>query len=243
VTWKNNWPVIGNDADGDGKGEPVLVHKKPAVQKAWSIATPAESDEFNAGQLGLQWQWHANPKITWSALLPGNGFLRLFAVPQPKKAVNLWPAPNLLLQKLPAPSFTATVKLEYKVEWDVWEGKKAGLLLMGNDYAYISIAKKESGYFISQVVCKDALNNGSEQVMAENPITSGSIYLRAVITAPDANCRFGYSEDGVHFNELGSPFLCQPDKWIGTKIGLFCTSSPEVRTGGYADIDWFRITQ
>ena len=25
MTWKNDWPVIGVDKDGDGKGEPVLT--------------------------------------------------------------------------------------------------------------------------------------------------------------------------------------------------------------------------
>src|SRR5207253_397951 len=30
MKWVNDWPVIGVDKDGDGKGEPVLIYKKPA---------------------------------------------------------------------------------------------------------------------------------------------------------------------------------------------------------------------
>jgi hypothetical protein len=29
--WKNGFPVIGNDADGDGSGEPVMRFRKPTL--------------------------------------------------------------------------------------------------------------------------------------------------------------------------------------------------------------------
>jgi len=241
VNWENDWPVIGADPDGDGKGEPVLTYKKPNVGKVYPINTPAESDEFSSDTLGLQWQWHANPKVTWNALLAGNGFMRLFAFPQPKDAVNLWPVPNLLLQKFPAPDFTATTKVEWNIEWDVWQTKKAGLLIMGNDYAYLSISKNEKGYVVSQVICTEALNNQPEQIIAEVPVNAKEVYLRVNVKSPDAVCTFSYSEDNVNFKPIGKPFKAEPDKWIGAKVGLFSTSAPDVRTGGYADVDWFRI--
>ncbi|RXK86830.1 glycoside hydrolase family 43 protein [Filimonas effusa] len=241
VTWKDNWPVIGNDPDGDGKGEPVLLHKKPAAAKTAAIQTPAESDEFNDTRPGLQWQWHANPQIRWSAMLLNTGFLRLFAFPAPAAAKNLWPVPNLLLQKLPAPAFTATVKMKFTVEWEVWQTKKAGLLVMGNDYAYLSISKDEKGYKLSQVLCKNAGEGTSETIVAEKLIDNPELCLRVTMTAPDAAYSFSFSEDGQHFQPIGIPCKAQPDKWIGAKLGLFCTADPSVRIGGYADIDWFRI--
>jgi beta-xylosidase len=161
----------------------------------------------------------------------------------PKEAVNLWPVPNLLLQKLPAPDFTATTKVKLGTEWDVWQGKKAGLLMMGNDYAYLSISKDEKGYKVSQVICKDALNGATEHTTEEKATGGAEIYLRLRLSAPDAICNFSYSEDGVNFKAIGIPFKAQPDKWIGAKIGLFCISKPDVRTGGYADFDWFRIVK
>lgn len=240
MAWKNNWPVIGNDANNDGKGEPVLTHKKPIVGEKQPITVPATSDEFNNNRLGLQWQWHANPHVTWSILR--NGALRLFAVPQPAEEKNFWHTPNLLMQKFPAENFTATTKLSFHTEWEVWEGKNAGLLVMGNDYAYCAIAKKESGFVVRMVQCKEAVAGKEEQILEEQPLPTGTAFLKVEVTAPGATCTFSYSEDGIHFKKIGRPFTAQPDKWIGAKMGLFCTGKKGIRDGGYADIDWFRVT-
>ncbi len=66
MIWKNDWPVIGEDKDNDGKGEPVLIYKKPAVGKGSAIATPPDTDEFNGTAINLAWQWHANPQPYWA---------------------------------------------------------------------------------------------------------------------------------------------------------------------------------
>ncbi len=66
MKWVNNWPVIGEDKNNDGNGNPVLRYKKPNVGKTYAKENPVESDEFNDLRLGLQWQWQANPEATWS---------------------------------------------------------------------------------------------------------------------------------------------------------------------------------
>src|SRR5689334_20797326 len=111
MKWGKDWPVIGMDTDGDGKGEPVLTYKKPAVGKTYPVQTPAETDEFNDQHIGLQWQWMANPKATWAFVNTSNGMLRLFSDQLPDSAKNLWQAPNVLLQKFPAEEFMVTTKL------------------------------------------------------------------------------------------------------------------------------------
>jgi beta-xylosidase len=243
VSWKNNWPIIGDDSDGDGRGQPVAFFKKPDVGKVFTPKTPQENDEFESRNIGLQWQWHANEKIQWSALIPGKGHLRLFAYPAVPGAKNLWTAGNLLMQKFPAPDFTVTTKVSYYTEWDVWQGKKAGLLIMGNDYAYISISKDNDGYSVKQILCKNANNQGAESVVQSKPVKSGTVFLRVQVRAPGAQCVFSYSENGVDFTTVGKPFPAQQDKWIGAKVGVFCTSTPDERIGGYADFDYFRISR
>lgn len=243
VRWVGDWPMMGEDKDGNGVGEPVLRHKKPDVGATYPIQTPAESDEFNTDVLGLQWQWHANPRVVWSALLRGKDYLRLFAVNQPQGAANLWPVPNLLLQKFPAPDFTATTKVTWQVEFEAWQEKKAGLIITGNDYAYLAISQDDKGYKISQVRCKNAEKGTAEEVVAEKRIGTNTAYLRVKVSGPDAKCRFSYSEDGQRFTPIGEEFAALPDKWIGAKVGLFATSASNARRGSYADFDWFRVTK
>lgn len=243
VRWVGDWPMMGEDKDGNGVGEPVLRHKKPDVGATYPIQTPAESDEFNTDMLGLQWQWHANPRVVWSALLRGKDYLRLFAVNQPQGAANLWPVPNLLLQKFPAPDFTATTKVTWQVEFEAWQEKKAGLIITGNDYAYLAISQDDKGYKISQVRCKNAEKGTAEEVVAEKRIGTNTTYLRVNVSGPDAKCRFSYSEDGQRFTPIGEEFTALPDKWIGAKVGLFATSASNARRGSYADFDWFRVTK
>lgn len=71
---------------------------------------PQESDEFNSSSLGLQWQWQANYKQLFGMPM-NNGWLRLYNTDMTAPTANLWTMSNLLLQKLPASTFTATDKL------------------------------------------------------------------------------------------------------------------------------------
>ena len=138
MTWNNDWPVIGEDPDGDGKGQPVLVHKKPNVGKAYPKALPQTSDDFDTAKLGLQWQWNANFKPDWYSAWQRSGFLRLDAIPMPENAPNLLKVPSILLQKLPAPDFSATAKLDLAL---LQPGDRTGLIILGREYSFIGVEK------------------------------------------------------------------------------------------------------
>lgn len=51
VEWRDNWPVMGIDKDGDYCGDPVKTYRKPKTSKAWPIQNPVESDEL----ISLSW--------------------------------------------------------------------------------------------------------------------------------------------------------------------------------------------
>jgi beta-xylosidase len=237
MRWSDDWPVMGVDADGDGTGEPVLTYRKPNVGRTWPVATPPDSDEFDAAGLGLQWQWHANPQANWAFPAGPLGFLRLFNVPAPDGLRNLWDAPGLLLQKFPAPEFTATAKLNFTSRT---EGEKTGLVVMGADYAYVSVKSVREGLLVSQTVCKDADKQGVEKESPTVPFKGGNLYLRVKVSG-DAACEFSYSADGKNFTTLGEPFKARQGRWIGARLGLFATRTGTTREYGYADFDWFRF--
>lgn len=241
MSWKDNWPVMGKDFDGNGIGEPVTSYSKPFSKLQSTIMNPAESDEFNDGKPGLQWQWYANGSVKWNAQIPETNYLRMFAMSL-KNEPNLWNVPNLLLQKLPAPNFTATTKVKLTTEWNA-AGKKAGLLLMGQSYSYVAIAFHDDKYWVQQVIAENAINGEQEKVIEEKTLLSNEVQLRMKVTAPEANCQFSYSENGIDFIEIGKPAKAHKDLWIAAKIGIFATSLNNVRMGGYADFDWFRMTK
>ncbi|MDT0644635.1 glycoside hydrolase 43 family protein [Zunongwangia sp. F363] len=242
MRWKNDWPVMGEDKDGNSIGEPVKTHEKPKIKGEYSVVTPAESTEFKGDSLGLQWQWNANPEVVWYAKLPGNDYLRLFSIKTPVNVENLWMAPNLLLQKFPAPNFTATTKISLFPE-EAQEGKRAGLIIMGMDYATLTLTHDKDGFIIKQTQAINAIDGEEEVTIAEKRIKSNHIIFRVQVSAPNAICSFSYSEDGQNFTNIGEAFQAKPGKWIGAKVGLFSVSTQEAKRGGYADVQYFRISE
>jgi beta-xylosidase len=241
MKWLGDWPVIGEDKDGDGKGQPVLRYKKPNVGGRFPIQTPAESDEFNSYQRGLQWQWMANPKATWSFLNGAEGYLRLFSDKLPDSARNLWEAPNFLLQKFPAERFMVTAKMRFKPNPKL-ENERAGLAVMGLSYSTLGLKSTKDGLQLVQTVGKDAGRGRPEVENLIGKITASDVYLRLRVTE-GGQCRFSYSVDGVTFTDAGEPFTAEVGRWLGARMGLFCIRSSVTNDSGYADFDWFRVEQ
>lgn len=241
MKWISDWPVIGIDKDGDGTGEPVMTYRKPNVGKVYPVQTPPESDEFNRTTLGLQWQWQANPKATWSFMNVSKGSLRLYSDQMPGDAKNYWEVPNILMQKFPAEEFEATVKLTFSPNTKI-ENEKAGLIIMGQNYASIAIRSKKEGNYLVLGICKAAHKGNAEVETILTKLDVSSLYLRVTVIK-GAKCKFAYSTDGLKFEEVGKEFQAEVGQWIGAKIGLFCTRDVKINDSGYADFDWFRVEQ
>ena len=237
MKWINNWPVIGNDSDGDGIGEPVRTFKKPNVGKSYPVMTPPESDEFNGSTLGLQWQWHANYQTAWGYSSGNLGFFRLNCIPRPAETSNFWNISNLLLQKFPAPEFTATTKLTFDARFD---GEEVGLVVMGLDYGTISIVRTNGKLEIRTAFCKQADKSGKEEITSTVPVETSTIYFGVKVEA-GAVCNFAYSTDGEMFYPVGKPFKASQGRWIGAKLGFYALRDGIINDAGSADIDWFRI--
>ncbi len=238
MKWVNDWPVIGNDDDGDGRGEPVLAFKKPNVGRKRHDRISQTSDDFDSRKLGLQWQWQANHKESWYSLSARPGWLRLFSMPLPGKTVNLWTVPNLLLQKLPAPEFSVATRLDVS---HLAIGEQAGLIVMGQDYSYVAVRRTPANYRVVKVTCQNAVEGGSEIVEDGAPCPVKSVELVIDVRA-GAVCTFRYSLDGDKFLPLGKPFTARKGKWVGAKVGVFSISAIGDRKTGFADFDWFRYT-
>jgi beta-xylosidase len=239
MKWINDWPVMGIDKDGDGTGEPVLTYKKPNVGKTYPIQTPPDSDEFDGTTLGRQWQWMANPKGTWAFMNTAKGSLRLFS-DKADSAKNLWGYPNVLLQKFPADEFMVTTKMTFTPN-ERLENEKAGLVIMGFSYANLALkSSKDKNVNLVYTVCKDAEKGKTETEKVITKMSSPTVYFRVKVTN-GGKCRFSYSLDGNNFTEVGDEFTAEVGRWIGAKVGLFCTRQTQINDSGFADFDWFRF--
>jgi beta-xylosidase len=225
MRWRDGWPVIGEDVKGSGTGQPVARYRKPVT--GFAPAAPATSDEFNGAALGLQWQWNANWKPSWYAL--GDGKLRLFSQP---RAGNLWDVPSLLLQKLPAETFTVDTRLDAS---GLADGGVTGLVMYGTDYAWLGTRRSDGKTRLALVSCYKAEAGCHEQQEAGVDLPSPQVWLRMQVLAGGVT-QFSYSADGAKYTPIGAQFTARMGRWVGAQMGLFSAGG-----AGHSDIDYFRV--
>lgn len=243
--WEKDWPVIGSN------GEPVSEWRKPdiAVKSADKDEDIQTDDGFDSHELGLQWQWMGNPQNTWHFCDSGNGLLRLFSVSYAwtQQRHDDWTlqnwlraSTNLLMQKLPAESFTVTTKVRYSPKKEIL-GEAAGIVVSGETYHYLAL-RNESDKI---AIFADGKRAGS--VKADE-----WVWLRASFSPEKDGCRFYLSKDGEKWSKAGDSFTLKQEKdsWIGCKAGLFClrpfktdkgTTYQTYNDGGWMDVDWWKV--
>ena len=236
MKWKDDWPVIGEDKDGDGCGEPVMIHKKPYSKSNISTSAIPESDEFNSHILGKQWQWQANPEQYW-AMTTSIGFFRMFSVLDSNLISDVWNYPNIIAQKFPAETFTTTTKVHFQPRHI---GERFGFIVLGTDLAYLSLVKKEDGLYLEHITRLNAEKNLIETILEPHKISSGLLYLQVKVSTGSL-CHFSYSEDGITYKNMKTPFTAKPGKWVGAKTGMFMSRKNITNDAGYTDVDWFRV--
>jgi beta-xylosidase len=259
MVWKNGWPVIGEDRDGDGRGEPVLRWRKPKVDKP-GAPTAIQADDTFDGALSPAWQWNANPGDDWSSLTARPGALRLKSISSPE---NLGEAGALLTQKLPGPSFSATTRIVFAPKA---VGERAGLVMFGADYAWIGLEKTADGVRLVRVdrVGADAFK--PEQVTVGLTQAPASVYLKlsaspvtvaepppnfphyapSMLRSIHARVVFSYSLDGLTYTPLGEPFVSKPGRWVGAQMGVFSQAAAgrpayTATRIGWTDVEAFEV--
>ena len=250
LTWlPDDWPLIGEDPDGDGIGQPV---------KSWPAPYGIPNAVPTAAKAGnpLEWQYPTVPSPYWQYALPDGG-IRLFSVEQRDnpQAPDWRQVPNLLLQKFPAERFFVSAKLVFHPNPQLGEGKEtAGFLVAGDQFAGFRLTAMQDAVSLNHIFCEtdeEALSqipydDNREatlwirlEVRAKNPATVAPDVVTTPV--PDAICRFYYSLDGKHFVQSGKPFTARPEQWIGAKFGFFCNRYAPKNDAGWLDILDLRV--
>ena len=253
VDWTTGWPVMGR------KGEPVATYKKPKASST-VVVNPVESDEFNAPTIGRQWQWQANYDEKFG-VPTAFGTMRIYTHKLDTDWKNLWPVPNMLLQKTPADEFTVTAKLRFTSKAD---GQMGGIIMMGHNYQALVVRREGKEFKLLILTCQDAdrgkaqqeelvatLKPTAEDKIDYKPGIHEDIYLRLKVSNAEAGVAhggkplvsFAWSQNGKKFTPCGSQYEMKQGKWIGAKFGFVAVDTNPKTDRGWIDADWIRVTK
>jgi beta-xylosidase len=223
VRWVDGWPIIGEDVNDDGIGEPVWTARKPVAGQP--ITAPRTDDEFDAPTLGPQWEWNHNPRDDRWSLAERPGWLRL-AASVPVGKGGFWGACNTVSQRLMGTGDgTVVAKLDIA---GMAPGQQAGFARFSRGYRLLG-ARRDAEGEKRLFFC----DNGE---VVDGPALAGdALYIRTVNEGEQAH--FAYGVDGKTFERFGPVFTLDFGNWCGDRLGFFCWNDLEPK--GHVDIDWF----
>jgi beta-xylosidase len=221
VRWQDDWPIIGEAANGATTGEPVPSDPLPGHPRTISQSQPQTSDEFNGEQLSPQWEWNHNPDDAHWSLTARYGYLRLIPMP----AEGLLDARNTLTQSMESNSFEFTVRMDLT-------GMKTGTCT-----GLAMFEKSPSGLEITQSGSERRLSYFHLPNRTQGPSISQNILQLRVQVDGDA-ARYSYSlDDGRSFQPLGAVTQIESSWWKGARPALFAYTR-ESTSSGFVDLDW-----
>lgn len=230
VKWEDGWPVLGvNHQVSDTVVLPANKSLMPGI---------VSSDEFNRKpgerDLPLVWQWNHNPVNQLWSVKQHKGYLRLTTG---RLDATLITARNTLTQRTFGPGCSAITAIDVS---GLKDGDRAGLALLQKKFGWVGVKVENGNKFIVMVSAQDASSVESAGI----PLTQNMVYLKAVCDFKDRTDKgyFYYSLDGNNWIALGGTLQMAYTipHFMGYRFGLFNYATKT--TGGYADFDYFRVS-
>jgi beta-xylosidase len=230
VKWEDGWPVLGVN----GK-VPATLDLSPNGSLIPGIVAP---DEFTRKKkdapLPLVWQWNHNPDNGLWSVTERKGFLRLKTG---RIDSSFLLARNTLTQRTIGPVCTGIISLDVS---SMKEGDFAGLGLLQKNYGLAGV-KINGG---KKVIVMINASTGKDEETASVPLYQNIIFFKAECDFTNKNdtANFFYSLDSDHWIPLGTTLKMAYTipQFIGYRFALF--NYAEKETGGYADFDYFHIS-
>ncbi|GAB2461367.1 glycosyl hydrolase [Hymenobacter qilianensis] len=231
VTWADGWPVLGTA----GKA-PQTLALPPSKGLIPGIVA---SDEFDrrpgAPALPLVWQWNHNPDNALWSLTDRQGYLRLKTG---RVDSSFLLARNTLTQRTIGPVCSGTTALDIS---QLKDGDFAGLALLQKRYGLVGVERTKDAKAIVMI----SAESEKPVEMQRIPLTQNKVYFKTECDFTDRKdvATFFYSLDGKSWKKIGAPLKMAYTlpHFMGYRFGLFNYATKN--TGGYADFDYFRITE
>jgi len=231
VKWEDGWPVLGVN----GKAPETL--NLPANKSL--IPGIVNSDEFNRKKgeeaLPLVWQWNHNPNNSLWSVTERKGFLRLKTG---RLDTSFLLARNSLTQRTIGPVCSGIISLDVS---GMKDGDFAGLGLLQKQFGLLGV--KINGN--SKAIVMINASNGKPEEAASIPLNQKIVLLKAECNFTEKKdvADFFYSLDGSTWIPAGTQLKMAYTipQFIGYRFALFNYATKN--TGGFADFDYFRITE
>lgn len=217
MTWKDGWPVMGQNQDETGVGQPVERWPLPLPSAVNDLSLTAD-DDFQGPRLGLQWQWQANPQESWYRVDQG---LRLAILPCGRGESPLWYLPNVLTQLAQDWSYVMEVEVELEAlgRWD-----EAGITLLGHRYSALALHRGKWGnelrLYKGLVTERTAQGVARETLVHILPWKGDRAKLRLRV-AQGGVARYSVLMPGGTEEDLPGTFPAEKTTWSGARPGLF----------------------
>lgn len=231
VTWEDGWPVLGEN------GKVPLTLDLPSNKSL--IPGIVSSDEFNRKKnepaLPLVWQWNHNPDNSFWSVTERKGFLRL---KNGRTDTSFLLARNSLTQRTIGPVCSGMISIDVT---GMKDGDFAGLGLLQKQYGLLGVQMNGSNKSI--VMINASTSRPVEAAII--PLTQNTVFFKAECNFKDRKdvANFFYSLDGKNWLPIGTQLKMAYTipQFIGYRFALFNYATKN--TGGFADFDYFRITE
>ncbi len=215
MCWVDDWPFIGQEQNGDAIGEPVSQWPLPLPEQDFSLAS---SDTFSGPELGMQWQWQANPRKDWYHVEKG---LRLYMLSCVRSKSLLWYMPNVLMQMPQTRAFTMEAAL---ILYPKQEGDEAGIAVMGHSYSALALHRTDEGNILALYrgyVTRRTAEGEAEEVLVSRISYEGNQVTIRLHFEEGGGVRYGYILPDGKEKRLPEKFFADKSTWSGAKPALF----------------------
>jgi beta-xylosidase len=231
ATWEDGWPVLGvNGKVPETLDLPASNGLNPGI---------VASDEFNRKKrerpLPLVWQWNHNPDNRLWSVTARKGYLRLTTGRTDSLFVK---SRNTLTQRTFGPVCTGITKLDVA---GLKEGDFAGLSAFQRKFGQVGVKIMEGRKYLFMV----SAETNTPVELQSIPLSQNEVYLKIECDFKDKTdkARFFYSLDGKDWKAIGGTLKMEytlMEHFMGYRFGLFNYATKSA--GGYADFDFFRIS-
>lgn len=253
MTWEDGWPVVGVDGKVPRTAKiPVAGHEKKGIVTSDEFInsqivrpyhnfadTPEEAGEndYNGSNLALEWQWNHNPDNRLWSLTEREGYLRLRTV---NVCDTVADARNTISQRTFGPECGGYIKLDVS---EMKDGDTAGLAAFAEKYGYVAVKIEDGKKYIVTVRYNDNDDVEQEFETERVEITENEVYLRVDCDYKNATDKayFYYSLDGENWTKIGNTLKMNYYglHFMGYRYAIF--NFPTKQSGGYVDVDYFRV--